>query len=138
MRVFLVGSGGREHALGWRIAESPLCTELVVAPGNPGIAGEPKVTCIPIAVDAIGELVAAAVAERADLVVCGPEVALAAGLGDAVRAAGLAFFGLSLADCVKRALERIWDLPPTGLRSVWRQAVWLAVLVVYLLMGRRV
>lgn len=48
-------------------------------------------------------------------------------------AAGLAFFGLSLADCVKRALERIWDLPPTGLRSVWRQAVWLAVLVVYLL-----
>jgi phosphoribosylamine--glycine ligase len=97
MRVFLVGSGGREHALGWRMAASPLCTELVVAPGNPGIAGEPKVTCIPIAVDAVGELVAAAVAERADLVVCGPEVALAAGLGDAVRSAGLPFFGPSRA-----------------------------------------
>ncbi|HVX93490.1 MAG TPA: phosphoribosylamine--glycine ligase N-terminal domain-containing protein, partial [Polyangia bacterium] len=42
MRVFLVGSGGREHALAWRIAESPACTRLVVAPGNPGIAREPK------------------------------------------------------------------------------------------------
>jgi phosphoribosylamine--glycine ligase len=97
MRVFLVGSGGREHALAWRIAASPLCTELVVAPGNPGIAGEPKVTCAPIAVDAVGELVAAAVAERADLVVCGPEAALAAGLGDAMRAAGVPFFGPSRA-----------------------------------------
>lgn len=48
-------------------------------------------------------------------------------------AAGLAFFGLSLADCVKRALERVWDLPSTGLRSIWRQAVWLGVLVGYLL-----
>jgi len=97
MRVFLVGSGGREHALAWRIAASPLCAELVVAPGNPGIAGEPKVTCVPIAVDAVAELTAAAVAERADLVVCGPEVSLAAGLGDALRAAGIPFFGPSRA-----------------------------------------
>ncbi len=95
MRVFLIGSGGREHALAWKIAASPLCERLVVAPGNPGIAGERKVTCIPIAADAIGELTAAAVAERADLVVCGPEVALCAGLGDAMRAAGLSFFGPS-------------------------------------------
>ena len=95
MRIFLVGSGGREHALAWKIAASPLCERLVVAPGNPGIAGEPKVTCIPIAADAVGELTAAAVAERADLVVCGPEVALCAGLGDAMRAAGLSFFGPS-------------------------------------------
>ena len=95
MRVFLVGSGGREHALAWKIAASPLCERLVVAPGNPGIASEPKVTCIPIAADAIGELTATAVAERADLVVCGPEVALCAGLGDAMRAAGLSFFGPS-------------------------------------------
>jgi phosphoribosylamine---glycine ligase len=95
MKVFLVGSGGRE--LAWKIAASPLCEELVVAPGNPGIAAEPKVTCIPLAGDAIGELVAAAVAEKADLVVCGPEVALCAGLGDAMRAAGLSFFGPSRA-----------------------------------------
>jgi phosphoribosylamine--glycine ligase len=97
MRVFLVGSGGREHALAWRIATSPLCTKLVVAPGNPGVAGEPNVTCAPIAVDAVAELTAAAVAEGADLVVCGPEVALAAGLGDAVRDAGIPFFGPSRA-----------------------------------------
>jgi phosphoribosylamine--glycine ligase len=95
MRVFLVGSGGREHALAWKIAASSLCERLVVAPGNPGIAAEPKVTCIPVAADAIAELTAAAVAERADLVVCGPEVALCAGLGDAMRAAGLSFFGPS-------------------------------------------
>ncbi len=112
MRVFLVGSGGREHALAWKIAQSSLCERLVVAPGNPGIAEEGagagagagrgkgkgaggKITCIPIAPDAIGELVAAAVSERADLVVCGPEIALCAGLGDAMRAAGLSFFGPS-------------------------------------------
>jgi phosphoribosylamine--glycine ligase len=95
MRVFLIGSGGREHALAWKIAQSSLCERLVVAPGNPGIAQEKKVTCIPIAAAAVGELVAAAVSERADLVVCGPEVALCAGLGDAMRAAGLSFFGPS-------------------------------------------
>jgi phosphoribosylamine--glycine ligase len=99
MRVFLVGSGGREHALAWRIAQSPLCERLVVAPGNPGIAETlgSKVTCVPIAADAVGELTAAAVAERADLVVCGPEVALCAGLADAVRAAGIPCFGPSQA-----------------------------------------
>jgi phosphoribosylamine--glycine ligase len=97
MRVFLVGSGGREHALAWKIGQSPLCREIVAAPGNPGIAAEPKVTCVPIAADATAELVAAAVSERADLVVCGPEVPLCAGLGDAMRAAGLPFFGPSRA-----------------------------------------
>jgi phosphoribosylamine--glycine ligase len=96
-RIFLVGSGGREHALAWKLAASPLTEQIVVAPGNPGIAQLPKVTCIPVQAEAVAELVAAAVAERADLVVCGPESALAAGLGDAARAAGLAFFGPSRA-----------------------------------------
>ncbi len=97
MRLLLVGAGGREHALAWKIASSPLCESLLVAPGNPGIAGLPKVTCIPIAAEAVAELVAIAVAERLDLVVCGPEVALDAGLGDAMRAAGIPFFGPSRA-----------------------------------------
>ncbi len=93
MRLLLVGSGGREHALAWKIAQSPLCERLLVAPGNPGIAAMAKVVCLPIAADAVAELVAIAVAERIDLVVCGPEVALAAGLGDAMRAAEIPFFG---------------------------------------------
>jgi phosphoribosylamine--glycine ligase len=97
MRVLLVGSGGREHALAWKIAASPLCERLWVAPGNPGIATLPRVTCLPIAAEAVAELVAIAVAERIDLVVCGPEVALAAGLGDAMRGAGIPFFGPSRA-----------------------------------------
>jgi phosphoribosylamine--glycine ligase len=88
MRVFLVGSGGREHALAWKLGQSPLCERIIAAPGNPGIAGEAKVTCIPVGADATAELIAAAVAERADLVVCGP---------DAMRAAGVAFFGPSRA-----------------------------------------
>jgi phosphoribosylamine--glycine ligase len=105
MRVFVVGSGGREHALVWKIAQSPLCSEIVVAPGNPGISAEAspelgrkvRIRCIPIAADAVAELVAVAVAERADLVVCGPEAALCAGLGDAMRAAEIPFFGPSRA-----------------------------------------
>jgi phosphoribosylamine--glycine ligase len=96
-RIFLVGSGGREHALAWKLAQSELVELIVVAPGNPGIAAVPKVRCVPIGADASEELVAAAVAEKADLVVCGPETALVAGLGDAARDAGLAFFGPSAA-----------------------------------------
>ena len=96
-RIFLVGSGGREHALAWKLAKSQLVELIVVAPGNPGIGAVPKARCVPIQSEAIAELVAAAVAEKADLVVCGPETALVAGLGDAVRAAGLAFFGPSSA-----------------------------------------
>jgi phosphoribosylamine--glycine ligase len=97
MRLLLVGSGGREHALAWKIAGSPLCERLLVAPGNPGIAALPKVTCLPIAAEAVAELVAIAVAEQIDLVICGPEVALCAGLGDAMRAAQIPFFGPSRA-----------------------------------------
>jgi phosphoribosylamine---glycine ligase len=96
-RILLVGSGGREHALAWKLASSQLVESIVVAPGNPGIATVPKVRCVPIQSDAVPELVAAAVAEKADLVVCGPETALVAGLGDAVRAAGIDFFGPSSA-----------------------------------------
>jgi phosphoribosylamine--glycine ligase len=96
-RIFLVGSGGREHALAWKLAQSPGVDLIIAAPGNPGIGALPKVSCIPIQADAVAELVAAAVAEKADLVVCGPETALVAGLGDAAREAGLAFFGPSRA-----------------------------------------
>src|SRR5437868_13675652 len=111
MRVFLIGSGGREHALAWKLGQSPLCEKIVAAPGNPGIAGEAKVQCIPVAADATAELIAAAVSERADLVVCGPEAPLAAGLGDAIRAAGQSFFGPSRAAAAKEGSKAFATSP---------------------------
>jgi phosphoribosylamine--glycine ligase len=93
-RILLVGSGGREHALAWKLAQSPLCDRLVVAPGNPGIeALAGKISCVTVAADDVGGLVALAAKERLDFVVCGPEAALVAGLGDAFGAAGVRFFG---------------------------------------------
>ena len=95
--VLLVGGGGREHALAWKLAQSTLVGRIVVTPGNPGIAEIDKVTCLPISAEAVAELTALAVSEGIDLVVCGPESALVAGLGDAMRAAGVPFFGPSRA-----------------------------------------
>ncbi len=91
MRVLLVGGGGREHALAWKIAQSPELTELVAAPGNPGIARHAR--CVPVRDDALDDLVRLAREERIDLTVVGPEVPLALGLADRLRAAGGAVFG---------------------------------------------
>jgi phosphoribosylamine--glycine ligase len=102
-RVLLVGSGGREHALAWKLLQSPLCDYLIVAPGNPGIEalgrgiGQGRVVLAKLGADATAALVTLAEDEKVDLVVCGPEVPLMAGLGDACRAAGLRFFGPSKA-----------------------------------------
>jgi len=95
VKILLIGSGGREHALAWKLGQSARCAELIVAPGNPGIASLPKVRLAALAPDDTDRLVALARAESVGLVVCGPEGPLAAGLGDAMRAAGLAFFGPS-------------------------------------------
>src|SRR4051812_24129019 len=96
-RILLVGSGGREHALAWKILASPLCDQLIVAPGNPGIAAldAARLVCAPIAAESVDELVALAAREKIDFVVCGPESALVAGLGDAFARAGVRFFGPS-------------------------------------------
>jgi phosphoribosylamine--glycine ligase / phosphoribosylformylglycinamidine cyclo-ligase len=95
MNVLLVGSGGREHAIAWKLAQSPRLSRLWIAPGNPGTAliGEN----IPLAVDDVSGLVQFAHQNAVDLVVIGPEAALAAGLSDALRAAGVAVFGPSQA-----------------------------------------
>ncbi|MGZ9033375.1 MAG: phosphoribosylamine--glycine ligase, partial [Rhodospirillales bacterium] len=91
MNVLVVGSGGREHALCWAIAKSPLCRKLYCLPGNAGIALIAE--CNPIAVDRLNEIVAFAVARSIDLVVIGPEAPLVAGLADMCEAAGLTVFG---------------------------------------------
>jgi phosphoribosylamine--glycine ligase len=100
-QILLVGSGGREHALAWKLLASPSCARLVVAPGNAGIAAlaasDPRVSCVDVPADAPDALVALAAREGLDLVVCGPEAALTAGLGDAFARAGVRFFGPSAA-----------------------------------------
>ena len=93
--VLLVGGGGREHALAWKLARSPRLGRMVAAPGNPGIATHAR--CVPVKDTAVDELVALARQERPDLVVVGPEVPLAMGLADRLRAAGFAVFGPSAA-----------------------------------------
>ncbi|MGH7044455.1 MAG: phosphoribosylamine--glycine ligase [Acetobacteraceae bacterium] len=87
MRVLVVGSGGREHALCWALAASPLLTELFCAPGNPGIA--PLAECVPIPATDIAALAAFAREHAIDLVFPGPEAPLAAGLADTLDAAGI-------------------------------------------------
>ncbi len=102
-RVLLIGSGGREHALAWKLLQSPLCDRLIAAPGNPGIEAlghgmaEGRVTLSKVTADATAALVALAGKEKVDLVVCGPEGPLMAGLGDACAAARIRFFGPSRA-----------------------------------------
>ena len=91
MRILLVGSGGREHALAWKIAQSPLLTELQCAPGNPGIAR--LATLVPIAADDVDGLARHAQAAGVDLVVVGPEAPLVLGLADRLAKAGIPVFG---------------------------------------------
>jgi len=91
MNILLVGSGGREHALAWKIAASPLVSRFVAAPGNPGMAAQCELRQV-AATDVEG-LVALAREIAADLVVIGPESAVAAGLADALEAAGFPCFG---------------------------------------------
>src|SRR5262249_23806596 len=91
VRVLLVGSGAREHALAWRLARSPSLTELHAAPGNPGIAALGH--CHPVRADDGDGLLGLAVTLGVDLVVIGPEAPLVAGVGDDLRHAGIAVFG---------------------------------------------
>ena len=91
MRVLVVGSGGREHALAWAIARSPSLTELHAAPGNPGMAAIAH--CHPVRADDPASLLPLARELRIDLVVVGPEAPLVLGLGDLLRQRGIAVFG---------------------------------------------
>ena len=94
MRVLVVGSGGREHALVWKIAQSPEVSEVLAAPGSDGIAGDAR--CFPaIAANDLDAVVELARAQAVDLVVVGPEDPLAGGLADRLRKIGIRVFGPS-------------------------------------------
>ncbi|MDR1621662.1 MAG: phosphoribosylamine--glycine ligase [Synergistaceae bacterium] len=99
MKVLLIGSGGREHALAWKLAQSPRLTELYAAPGNPGIetemsgTGITKTRLVPLKAADVDELAAFAEAKSVDLVVVGPEAPLALGLADRLREKNIPCFG---------------------------------------------
>ena len=95
MNILLIGSGGREHALAWALAASPLLTRLVCAPGNGGIAGVAE--CVALDIDNPAAVIAFCRRERIDFVVVGPEGPLVTGLGDALAEAGIKHFGPSKA-----------------------------------------
>src|SRR3569623_3728791 len=95
MRVLVIGSGGREHALAWGIAKSPRLEQLFVAPGNGGT--ERLATNVPLDITDHGAILDFARSERIDLVVIGPDAQAVAGLGDDERAAGMQCFGPSKA-----------------------------------------
>ena len=95
MKILIVGSGGREHALAWKAKQSPKVDHVFVAPGNPGTALETGVENVAIAVDDITGLLAFAQKEHIDLTIIGPEIPLVLGIVDCFQAAGLKCFGPS-------------------------------------------
>ena len=97
IKLLLIGSGGREHALAWKLAQSRRVSEIIIAPGNAGTAREPKCRNVEVAVDDIDGLLALAQRERIGLTIVGPEGPLVAGVVNRFRAAGLRIFGPSQA-----------------------------------------
>lgn len=93
MHILLLGAGGREHALAWKLAQSPLCSKLYAAPGNPGIAQDAE--CVALDVTDHAAVIEFCNAQRIGLVVIGPEAPLVDGLSDSLRAEGLSVFGPS-------------------------------------------
>jgi phosphoribosylamine---glycine ligase len=93
MKVLVIGGGGREHALAWKAAQSPLATKVFVAPGNAGTARENNLYNVAIAADDVPALLAFAQQEGVALTIVGPEAPLAKGIVDVFRQAGLAIFG---------------------------------------------
>lgn len=95
MKILVIGSGGREHALAWKLLQSPRVSEVIVAPGNAGTARETRMRNADVAATDVDGLLALAQREGIALAVVGPEAALAAGVSDRFHAAGLRCFGAS-------------------------------------------
>jgi phosphoribosylamine--glycine ligase len=123
MNVLLIGSGGREHGLAWKLAQSPLLTKLYAAPGNPGIAESAELVAIDVTDhDAVADFCRT---HQVGLVVVGPEAPLVAGIADDLRAAGFAVFGpdkapaqLEGSKAFTKALCDRANIPTAGYRAV--------------------
>jgi phosphoribosylamine--glycine ligase len=102
MNILIIGSGGREHALAWKISQSPLASRVFCAPGNPGIASVAE--CVPLKASDLEGLLRFARAEKIDLTVVGPEQPLAEGIVDLFEREGLTIFGPT-----KNAAELEWS-----------------------------
>jgi phosphoribosylamine--glycine ligase len=121
MKILVIGSGGREHALAWSLARAAKVAEVIVAPGNAGTAGEPKVRNVEVGAEDIDALLKLAKDEQIDLTVVGPEAPLVAGIVDHFTAAGLRCFGPTAAGArlegskayTKEFLER-YNIPTAG------------------------
>jgi phosphoribosylamine--glycine ligase len=105
MKVLLVGSGGREHAMAWKISQSPLLSELIMAPGNPGMARLGR--CASVPASDIPELVALAKTEGVDLVVVGPEAPIAMGIANRLEKLGIPVFA-PRSDAAQLEASKVW------------------------------
>ena len=97
MKVMVVGGGGREHALAWKLAQSPKVESILAAPGNPGIAELPKCECVALNLDDLEKVADFAEDNGIELTVVGPEATLVAGIADVFKRRGLPVFGPSKA-----------------------------------------
>jgi phosphoribosylamine--glycine ligase len=129
MKVLIVGNGGREHALAWKCAASGRVSEVLVAPGNAGTAGEPRVRNVAVSATDIDALVQLARQEQVALTIIGPEAPLVAGIVDRFQAAGLACFGPSRAasqlegsKAFTKEFLRRHQIPTAGYRTFTRES----------------
>ena len=121
MKVLVIGSGGREHALAWKAAQSAQVTEVFVAPGNAGTATEPKLTNVNLDIADNAALVAFAKDNAIELTIVGPEQPLVDGVVDAFTAEGLLIFGPNAKAASLKALSR---LPKTSsLATIFQQLI---------------
>ncbi len=124
MKILVIGAGGREHAIAWKAAQSPLVSEVIVAPGNAGTAREPRVRNAAVRADDLDGLVALAKSESVGLTIVGPEQPLVAGVVDRFDAAGLRCFGPTAAaarlegsKAYAKAFLARHSIPTAGYRS---------------------
>lgn len=123
MKVLVIGSGGREHALVWKIAQSPLVEKIYCAPGNGGI--EDIAECLDIAADDINALLNFAIRGKIDITVVGPEAPLAAGIVDLFENKGLKIFGpsklasrLESSKVFAKNIMKKYNIPTAGLKNL--------------------